>query len=194
MNFHKKVCLCCKKSFFPDSHNADRQNYCSEPECRQASKKASQKRWLDKNPGHFSGFANVERVRQWRLAHPGYSRRKVLGDALQDFVQHIPFIERAVIPLSPPPSPPLAPPLATPVVALQDFDIMQMPVLVGLIAQITGHTLQDDIAFTARRLEQYGLDVISAKGVHYDPQVANLSRSCPHCSRTVQLGGSPPGS
>lgn len=190
MSFHKKVCLCCKKSFFANPHNATRQNYCSEPECRKASKKASQKRWLDKNPGHFSGFANVERVRQWRLAHPGYSRRKVSGDALQDFVQPIIQVEQEVIQILPPPPPPLA----NLQQALQDFDIMQLPILVGLIAQVTGLTLQDEIAFTARRLQQFGLDVISAKGAHHDQQVANLSKPCPNCSRAVQLGVSPPGS
>jgi hypothetical protein len=182
MNFQKKVCLCCKKAFFPDPHNANRQNYCSELECRKASKKASQKRWLDKNPGYFGGFENVERVRQWRLAHPGYSRRKVLGDTLQDFVPQIPVIEQEVVSPVLPPPPPLTPPLAPLQQALQDFDIMQMPILVGLIAQVTGLTLQDDIAFTARRLQQFGLDVISAKGAHHDQQVSHLSRSYPHCS------------
>ncbi len=194
MSFHKKVCLCCKKSFFPDSHNVKRQNYCSEPDCRKTSKKVSQKRWLDKNPGHFSGSANVERVRQWRMAHPGYSRRKVFGDTLQDFVLPNPEIKQEVTAVLPMPSPPLRPPLAPLQHALQDFDIMQVPFLVGLLAQISGLTLQDDLGLAAHSMQQFGLDVISAKGVQHDQQVANLSRSCPHCSRTVQLGGSPPGS
>jgi hypothetical protein len=194
MSFHKKVCICCKKAFFPCSQNVKRQNYCSEPECRKASKKSSQKRWLDKNPGHFSGSECVERVRQWRLAHPGYSRRKVSGDTLQDFVPLNPVIKQEVTPHLPLPSPPSTPPLVPLQQALQVFDIMQVPFFVGLLAQISGLTLQEDLGLAARSMQQYGLDVISAKGVQDDQQVANLSRSCPHCSRAVQLGGSPSGS
>jgi len=187
MKFLKKVCPCCKEHFSPNPRNVNRQIYCDKLECRKASKKASQKQWLDKNPGHFSGFANIERVRQWRLAHPGYSRRKGSGDALQDIVNHIPEAKHEVTPNTPPLKQPLLP-------ALQDFDILQIPVLVGLIAHLTGSTLQDEIDLSARRLQQLGLDVISAKGGRYDPQVSNLPRPHSYHSRTVQLGGSPSGS
>jgi len=38
------------------------------------------------NLDYFRGSANCERVRQWRLANPGYSRRKTASGpvALQD--------------------------------------------------------------------------------------------------------------
>jgi hypothetical protein len=41
---------------------------------RAASKADSHRRWLSKpaNREHFRGPANVERVRQWREANPGY--------------------------------------------------------------------------------------------------------------------------
>lgn len=186
MKLLKKTCPCCKEHFSPNPRNASRQLYCDRPECRKASKQASQKRWLDKNPGHFSGFANVERVRQWRLANPGYSRRTHSDSALQDVVEQIPDTKQYVIP-------DIVPHMQLLPAALQDFDIMQHPIFVGLIAHLTGCALQDEIAFSARRLEQLGLDVISNPGGRYDPQVPNLSRSHPHHSRTVQLGGSPSG-
>ena len=41
-------CRCCRKCFFPDFRNHDRQHYCAKPACRQASKAASQRRWSRK--------------------------------------------------------------------------------------------------------------------------------------------------
>ena len=53
----KKKCKNCKTLFIPDTRNANRQKYCSEPECRKVGKKASQKRWLTKpeNREYFRG-------------------------------------------------------------------------------------------------------------------------------------------
>ena len=63
-------------------------NIARKPECRKASKAASQKRWLAKpeNQGYFCGPKNVKRVQLWREANPGYWRgkRKTTKDALQD--------------------------------------------------------------------------------------------------------------
>ena len=59
----------------------------AQPPCRQASKAASQRRWLRKpdNRDYFSGPTHVERVRQWRQAHPGYWRRKAAQAALMRY-------------------------------------------------------------------------------------------------------------
>ena len=74
--------------FLPDPRSRTRQKYCHKPECRDASKEASQRRWLSKpvKRGYFSGSENVRRVQLWREANPGYWRRtrKVNKDALQD--------------------------------------------------------------------------------------------------------------
>ncbi len=82
----KKNCRNCKKLFPPNPQNANRQNYCRKPECRKASKAESQRRWLLKNIGHFSGPENVRRVQEWRRANPGYSRRQYKNrkNALQE--------------------------------------------------------------------------------------------------------------
>jgi len=84
----KRTCKHCKTCFDPDPRNVGRQHYCAKPPCRQASKAASQGRWLrqPENQNYFRGPAHVERVRQWRQAHPGYWRRKATQapEALQE--------------------------------------------------------------------------------------------------------------
>ena len=69
-----RKCKHCQTFFAPDPRSAKRQRYCAKAACRQASKAASQYRWLQKpaNRDYFTGPTHVERVRQWRRAHPGY--------------------------------------------------------------------------------------------------------------------------
>ena len=72
----RRKCLCCEEFFFPDCRNVGRQRYCSTQRCRRASKAASQAKWLSKpeNQDYFSGATHVQRVRDWRDAHPGHGR------------------------------------------------------------------------------------------------------------------------
>ncbi len=69
----RKKCCNCKELFIPDPRNAKRQKYCHKPECRKASKAASQKRWLQKpeNRDYFSGPENVKRVQLRLLQRTG---------------------------------------------------------------------------------------------------------------------------
>ena len=71
-----KKCLCCHHFFKPTPQSKGRQNYCSHPECKKASKKASQEKWLAKpeNKDYFKSPANVQRVQQWRKHDPAYSK------------------------------------------------------------------------------------------------------------------------
>jgi hypothetical protein len=154
--------------FLPDPRNATRQRYCSKPECRKASKSSSQKQWLQKpeNQDYFRGPDNVERVQCWRKAHPGYWRRKpknkptALQDPLNlqltenndnkdDFMIH----------------------------ALQDSLILQPAVFIGLISQLTGYALQEDIAMVARRMQQLGNDILNPrhKGGNHGRKTSDLS-------------------
>jgi hypothetical protein len=136
--------------FTPDARNATRQRYCSKPACRKHSKAESQKRWLQKeeNRDYFRGAEHVLRVQQWRKAHPGYWRRAQRSPvALQD-----PLIEQLSVNNLNNAKPGTA--------ALQDALIMQPAVMVGLIAQLTGFALQDDIARAARRMQQLGNDIL----------------------------------
>ena len=89
MGLIKRIkCLNCHELFVPDARNAKRQKYCRKPDCRKASKQASQRRWLSKpeNRDYFRGPEHVKRVQEWRKAHPGYwhSKAPVRPDALQD--------------------------------------------------------------------------------------------------------------
>lgn len=182
----KRKCRNCNRFFPPDSRNAWHQHYCKEPECRKASKAASQKRWLDKeeNRDHFRGSENVQRVQEWRKNHPGYWRRKSAkgGEPLQDLLiekkEENQPVERSLA--------------ASP---LQDLLSAQHAVLIGLISQMIDSPLQDDIAITARRLRELGMDILNnptqKKGEKHDPKASHLSGA--QGPKAVQLGGSPAG-
>jgi hypothetical protein len=63
--------------YYPDPRTADRQRYCSAAECKRASKRMRQQKWLSnpENRDYFKGPDQVARVQQWRKAHPGYGRK-----------------------------------------------------------------------------------------------------------------------
>ena len=73
----EKSCTHCGKGFSPKPPNYAKQTHCGKPECRKASKRASQRKWLNKpqNRSVFRGPENVRRVQDWRKKHPGYWRR-----------------------------------------------------------------------------------------------------------------------
>jgi hypothetical protein len=77
---------------------------------------------------------------------------------------------------------------------LQDDLFRQPAVLVGLIAHFTGLALQEDIAMTARRLQQLGRDILAGSpyqpGGHFHAQTPHLMRQTPNDPEPVQLGGS----
>jgi hypothetical protein len=91
----KHKCLCCKSWFVPDPRKRGRQKYCSKKPCQQASKAASQRRWLCKaqNEHYFQGPEQVDRVQRWRRAHPQYWRKKRFSrsPALQDLIDTQPI-------------------------------------------------------------------------------------------------------
>jgi len=148
------ICCNCNELFTPDARNRHHQNYCAQPQCRKASKRSAQQRWLnsDKGAGYFSDEDNKRRVREWRKAHPGYWKRKKTRSAappvaLQDFSnsQVIENTENSEISDNH---------------ALQDFCFLQPALIIGLISTLTGSTLHDDIANTSRRLIDSGRDIL----------------------------------
>ena len=168
----RRKCKYCRGLFLPDPRNATRQRYCSKPECRKASKASSQKRWLEKpeNQDYFRGPDNVERVQCWRKAHPGYWRRKPKNKptALQDplnlqLTENTDNRDDFVFP------------------ALQDSLILQPAVFIGLISQLTGYALQEDIAMVARRMQQLGNDILNPqhKGGCHGRKTSDLSPTYP---------------
>jgi len=181
----RKKCRHCRELFIADARNATRQRYCSKPQCRKASKVASQKRWLkkDENRDYFSGPDNVLRVQRWRQAHPGYWRRcKHSPHALQDpLTQQVTVNNNDTADFA--------------AVALQDALIMQPAVVIGLIAQFTGYALQDDIAMAARRMQQLGNDILNPqhKGGRHGSKTSAVPRKGSQDPQTVQLDRSASG-
>jgi hypothetical protein len=183
----KHKCKHCKDFFTPDPRNAYHQEYCSKPDCKKASKANSQRRWLAKpeNQNHFSGPDHVQRVQDWRKAHPGYWRRKTScnKNALQDVLCEN-TKQKQVVHTN----------LAKN--ALQDVLTHQHSVLIGLISHLTGSALQDDIVLTIGRMQQLGNDILyqpnHAKGGQH-AKTSHLSAAHPQNPQTVQLGGSPAG-
>ncbi len=148
-------CLHCKMLFVPDYRNRGRQQYCSTPECQQASKRARQQRWLSKpeNRDHFRGAENVQRVQEWREAHPGYWKRcpRKSARTLQDACSAQPIVIKEVVSVALPEVCPST---------LQDVCQVQTPLIVGLISKFTDCTLQDDIVLFVRRLIAKGQDIL----------------------------------
>ncbi len=149
----RRKCRHCRELFRPDPRNLRHQRFCSKSPCRRVSKAESQRRWLAKpdNRDYFRGSENVERVRAWRIAHPGYWRRSSPNtrSALQEHSltqttdNHD---ESASLTNSP----------------LQELSRAQPLVLMGLIAQLTGAALQEDIAKASRKLQHLANDIINA--------------------------------
>jgi hypothetical protein len=151
----QRRCKHCKELYRADVRSRRNQEYCGKAECRRASKKASQDRWLhsDKGRGYFRGPESVERVRQWRAAHPGYGKRRVPQGTLQDIsaTQVVDMQGDLGADCS-------ARALVTN--PLQDICTSQPALLIGLIASLTGSALQDDIAETTRRFICSGQDIL----------------------------------
>ena len=140
-------CCHCGVWFTPHPRKAGRQRFCPKPECRVASKRASQGSWCRKNPSYFRGERSVERVRTWRLAHPNYWKRTRSPPgppnegALQDLVIQQPIATEGINTLRDQ----LIREISLP---LQDLMTAQQHTLVGLTSMMTGDALQEDIART----------------------------------------------
>ena len=150
-------CVHCTVFFIPDARNRAKQRYCDKAGCRQESKAASQRAWLSK-PGNadcWKGEANVMRMQEWRRAHPGYAKRKIGGRPRRRVALQV-----LLNPQPPPPQSPVPPDAAVALqevsVALQDDWKLQPPMVVGLIAHLTGLALQEDIAPILRSLHSHG--------------------------------------
>ena len=164
----RRKCRNCKALFHPEPRNAYHQCFCSQNECRTASKRAAQRKWSRKpaNQDYFRGPAAVERTRRWRAQRRSESGK---GGVLQDVKIAQPTVtvnesgtynSSSAVDLE----------MFSP---LQDVLLTQPPVLLGLIATLTGTTLQDDIALFYHQLLSLGLDVMKGGSV-YDRQNAAL--------------------
>lgn len=122
--------------FIPEYRSAGRQRYCGRPECRKASRRESQRKWVQKagNSAYHAGEAPADRVKAWRAAHPGYWRRR--SNAVEKTVRTRTELSSLLAPFA----------LQDPCRALQDSWNPHVTALIGLIAWVRGTALQNVIA------------------------------------------------
>ena len=175
----RRKCRNCRELFRADLRNVRHQRYCAKPQCRGASKAASQQRWLAKaaNRDYFHGPAHGQRVRAWRAAHPGYWRP--FGRALQEHssTQSTETQRQSGLLVDSP---------------LQELSRAQPLILMGLIAQLTCVTRRH----RPHRLTSGSMATISTSSARaggisgWRKGDANLAHLCPghsklarHCER-----------
>ena len=178
MEKRKKIrCRHCGTFFYPNPRNIKNQRYCSKPDCRKASKFASQRRWARKNRPYFRDEVNVARVQAWREKHPGYSKSRLKRNTgeplrnssrppLQDLIIDKTVKNQAVKECFTSQT-------------LRDLISSQPLVLIGLIAKLTGFTLQDSIDSYTRNLIILANDILSLSvtqqtGGQYDAKTSDL--------------------
>lgn len=145
--YHKRKCPHCGRFYEADPRNRCHQRYCSAPDCQQARQRAGQARWRRRpeNRNYFRGPAEVERVRAWRKAHPGYWLKK--RHALQTVLKSQPDEAQADgSGLNPD--------------ALQTVLLSQPALLVGVISAMTGSALQSVIVEQVQRLHLRGQQIL----------------------------------
>jgi len=149
-------CLCCSDFFTPDYRHRRDQRCCSKPTCKRARQAASLKRWRAKpeNRDFWRGDWNVNRVQEWRAAHPGYWKRarKRKQAPLQNAMKSLQVAELGASSTAE----------ARDCVTKRVPELLksESPVVVGLIAALTGDTLQNAIAETTARLFERGRAVM----------------------------------
>ena len=186
MNGKNKKCRHCRRLFVPDHRNRKTQIYCWREPCQKASKTASQKKWLSKpeNKDYFRGPDNVKRVQEWRHNNPEYWKRTKHAIALQDSLTTQPIENKTnngKINVQP----------------LQDLLTAQPPVIIGLISNLIGSALQDEIANTLLRMQQSGQEILFFKtqnqGGTHDCKKPDFKTKNPEGAQQLWLDRSPAG-
>lgn len=162
----RRKCLSCRQVFSADYRNGHHQRYCSKPDCRKASKKASQGRWRRKpeNRACDCGEARVIKVQAWRKRHPGYWKRKPkpISAPQPTDSQWVNPEQRS------------RNATAAQISPLRDLCLEKNPVFVGLLSMVTGSTLRDDIAATSRQLVLMGENILGFKAPGATSESPNL--------------------
>jgi hypothetical protein len=139
----KKICCRhCQRGFVPDPRAGHRQRYCRTPECRQASKRAAQAKWLGqpKNASYFQGPGNALRVRLWRAANPRPKKRPAPRPMQRLIEPRLSAALRAC--------------------GVQDLSERQLALVLGVVSSLARSKVQDVIARQLRRLMFAGYAVL----------------------------------
>lgn len=147
MKRRKKPCRNCGRHFIPDRYNSQHQHYCSNPECRHASSKASKKKYrkkLYRNEEYRK--AECERIKNCQRKRSLYHRNRKKSSknrsepgVLRDIAQ----VEK----------------LQNDIEALRDIAIWQDAVIKGLVSTMTDGALRDDIGVVCNRLYDRGKEI-----------------------------------
>jgi hypothetical protein len=65
-----KKCPYCKTQFVPHPKVGKRQKICGKPACKAALKSDNNRRWRQRNPGHYRN--DYSRLKDWLGQNPGY--------------------------------------------------------------------------------------------------------------------------
>jgi hypothetical protein len=196
----------------PDYRNLRHQRYCSQPACHRVSQIKSQRRWVRSAKGrsYFRRPKHVQRVKAWRVDHPGYWRtQRQKPVALQDvFFTQAPAIQGDKPVLNETErknSAALSSDLSSEQsvfdprkpLALQDLFSTQLALQLGLIEQLTG-ALQDDIAPFLQRLILRGRQIqgrwTGGVNIYAGVQTSLVPGTPAQGAGAVQLDRSAPGS
>lgn len=161
MKRKKKSCRNCGRYFIPDRFNSQHQHYCSDPECRHASSKASKKKYRNKRyKSEEYRKAESQRVKNCQLKRPDYYRKRKKNtkkvsetEVLRDIAQ----VEK----------------LQNDIGVLRDIAIWQDAVIKGLISTMTDGVLRDDIGVVCNRLYDRGKE-ISGIGPEIVSSITNM--------------------
>jgi hypothetical protein len=146
--------------FEPDYRHRHDQFYCAKPVCKKARQAASLQRWREQpeNQDFWRGRWNIERVQQWRAAHPEYWKRVKRRQRAGRVVA----LQNAMKPAQAPEYKwDESQEVGDCVTKRVPGELKtQDPVLLGLIAHLTGDTLQNAIHQTTARLYEKGQAVM----------------------------------
>ena len=210
----RRKCRHCGQLYKPDPRNRWHQKYCSAPACQQASKRASYWHWAHSALGrrYARRPEHTGHVRDWRAAHPRYwNRRRKKPVALPDVLIPQPLVpseDKSKLIGAPPTisvalpderSSPASNCDALKPLALPDLLFTQSPAWIGLIAQLIGGALPDDIAsFTRRAIllgrQIQGQSVTPRRLSGADEEASSLPSAPAQSAGAVQLDRSTPGS
>ena len=142
-----RKCLNCKKFFLPDYRNQWHQKYCTAEACQRESHRVAQAKLRGSAKGMMSAkdrADEVERVRQWRARRKESREREAVlrDDCLVEVVDTQNVVAGTVM--------------------LRDDCLEQNPLIIGLIAQVSG-VLRDDIEPVLKSLHSRG-QMILGKG------------------------------
>jgi len=143
-----RKCACCGGVFVVEPRLGKRHRFCALPACRRAGHARARARWLKQNGGkaYHRGRASIERVQDWRRAHPRYWRRGRKSNSANAMRSLIAKAVAAAIGND----------------ALQETIDMPLALVVGLVSRITKSTLHETIAKEVGRLMLRGHEILRA--------------------------------